>query len=230
MYYKNGSIIGVDISSSPTGASGVWGLNAIQEGRTTNNWPAFLNYQLLDTSNLSSNSNGAWITKTYNYTSSFTVSGTTGRFVVHHYDVQTYTGDVQYDNIVIPTSTGDVTYNFEASTNASGWETTTVNVGNTFASAYTTASFVQIASSSTGNRWQRDSGGTTSSNTGNTTDGSGSSTGFYLYNETSGSHPQSSIMRGPLHTLSNTGTISWREGYWGAALANSTRKVYWVYS
>lgn len=225
MSYKNGSIIGVDNPSTNIAASGIWDLKAVQEGTVASKWPAFIQAQLMDTSNLSSNSNGSWITKTYTFTSSDSISGTTGRFVVHHYGTIGYQSDSQYDNIIIPTSGGNVTYDSAFS----GWETTTVNVGTSIASGYSNATFTAVIVSGNAGRWNRDSGGTGSVGTGNTTDGSGSTSGNYLYSETSGTHPLSMLLRGPSLTLASSGTFSWREGYYGSQLSASTRKVYWIY-
>lgn len=228
MSYKNGSIIGVDNPSSALVASGVWDLNAAQEAKENSKWPLFISLQLLESSSVSSNSNGHWRTGTYSFTGSDAMSGTTGRFVVHHYGTIGFQSDVQYDNIVIPTPGGNVTYDFEVS--AGGWETTITNVGNSISTAYTGASFTAVLNGgSPAGRWLRDAGGTGSSNTGNTTDGSGNSSGFYLYTETSGTHPLSMLLRGPVQTLATSGTLTWREGYWGQQLSASTRDVYWIY-
>ena len=95
---------------------------------------------------------------------------------------------------------------------------------------YVGATFYTLLTGGSANRWNRDSGGTGSSGTGNTMDGSGSSTGYYVYTETSGSHPMSMLLRTAEYTLAASGTFQWREGYWGSNLSSSTRDVYWIVS
>ena len=225
MNYKNGSVIGINNIPTVSDASGVWGLEAVQQSRETATWPVFLVRQLLDSSNLSSTTDPSYITKTYTFNNGSEISGTTGRFVVHHYGTVGFQSDAQYDDIVIPTSGGDVTFDFEA--NNQSCETTTVNVGNSI-TAYPSASFSSVLNGGYVNRWSRDSGGTGSFNTGNSVDGSGDANGFYVYTETSGSHPMSMFFRTPSYTLASSGTFSWREGYRGSQLSVSTRDVYWI--
>ena len=227
MNYKNGSVIGVNNIPTVSDASGVWDLDAVQQSREDAIWPVFLIKQLLDSSNLSSTSDGAWITKTYAFTSSHVISGTTGRFVVHHYGTTSFRSDVQYDDIIIPASGGNEVLNFEAGNESC--ETTRSNVGSSI-TGYVGATFYTLLDGGSSVRWNRDSGGTGSSGTGNTTDGSGSSTGYYVYTETSGSHPMSMLFRTAEYTLAASGTFQWREGYWGSNLAASTRDVYWIVS
>lgn len=229
MSYKNGSVIGVNNAAAGTGASGVWDLNTIQEGRTDFTWPLYQIIQLLETSSVGSSSDGSWRTGTYSFTSSSNISGTTGRFVVLHYGTTSFRSDVQYDNIIIPTSGGDVTLDFESDNE--DCQTTIVNVGTNIFSGYAGATFYSIDTTTThptAGRWYRKTGGTGSSGTGNTTDGSGNTSGYSVYTETSGTHPLSMLMRTPSYTLASSGTISWREGYWGNNLSSSTREVYWI--
>jgi len=226
MSYKNGSVVGVDNPSGFMAASGVWDLNAIHEDRTVDEWPTGVVIQLLETSNVSSSSDGAWRTGTYSFTSSSGISGTTGRFYILHYGTTGFRSDVQYDNILIPTSGGDVTLDFDSS--HENCQTTHVNVGTDIISAFASSQFYYIAGAGTANKWVRDSGGTGSSGTGNTMDGSNSTTGFYVYTETSGTHPMSMLLRTPEFTLGSSGTFSWREGYRGTQLASSTRELYWI--
>ena len=155
------------------------------------------------------------------------ISGTTGRFVVHHYGTISFRSDVQYDDIVIPASGGNQVLNFEAGNESC--ETTRDNVGSDI-TGYVGATFYTLLTGGSANRWNRDSGGTGSSGTGNTMDGSGSSTGYYVYTETSGSHPMSMLLRTAEYTLAASGTFQWREGYWGSNLSSSTRDVYWIVS
>ena len=231
MSFKNGSLIGVDNNPSNLIASGVWDLKAASEAKFAGSWPEFTTLQLLETSSVSSSSDNAWRTGTYAFTSSSSISGTTGRFVVLHHSTTTYTADVQYDNIIIPTAGGNVTLDFETGNEAC--ETTTVNVGTNIQAAIANAVFTSVATttahpSGQAGRWFRKNNGTGSSFTGNTMDGSGNSGGYSVYTETSGSHPLSMLLRTTEYTLASSGTISWREGYWGADLSNSVREVYWV--
>jgi len=228
MNYKNGSVIGINNIPTVSDASGVWDLDAVQQSREDAIWPVFLVRQLLDSSNLSSTTDPSYITKTYTFNNGSEISGTTGRFVVHHYGTIGFQSDAQYDDIVIPTSGGDVTFDFEiASGGTQNCETTRVNVGNSI-TAYAGATFYALATGGSANRWNRDSGGTGSFNTGNSVDGSGNANGYYVYTETSGSHPMSMLFRTPSYTLASSGTFSWREGYRGSQLSVSTRDVYWI--
>jgi len=81
--------------------------------------------------------------------------------------------DIQLDNITI----GENNYNFES--NSTGWYTTISGSFSTYASI---SSWAFVATVSTAERWNRFSGATGSSSTGNLGAASGS---FYLYTESS---------------------------------------------
>jgi hypothetical protein len=112
--------------------------------------------------------------------------GKTVRFVWHYVSGTSYTGDIQIDNIAVPTHNNYWTqsyYNLGLSSfNGSAFlSTTTSNTSN-----YAEASFGSISTSTSGyGRWVGRSGSTPSSNTGLSSGYGGS--GYYVYAETSSS-------------------------------------------
>ena len=222
---SNGSYIGYNQTDTSASATGVWSLDEVYRRRDEGNWPIVFEGTLLDSRSTNDTSINTWTQKTYSIGGT-AVAGSTGRWVVHIYGTSTFTSDAQYDSITLPTSGGNVTYNFDSTTN--GFETTTTNVG-TNITDFSSASFSGIGSATTAGRWVRDAGGTPSSNTGSSADHSlGTTSGFYLYFETSGTHPLSGFLRSPAVTLASTGTIEWYESAFGADLNVSTRDVYWI--
>lgn len=147
--------------------------------------------------------------------------GSTGRLVFYYESITSFRGDIQLDNI----SLNGTTYAF-TSTN-DGFETTTVDTnsaGLETTAHYESLSFTAVPTGTSGNRWNRDSNGTPSSTTGLSIDASGSTAGFYLYAETSVTHPASFWLRSPEVTL-NTGTCSISCARYGSNIG--TLKVYW---
>ncbi len=81
--------------------------------------------------------------------------------------------------------------------------------------------FYDVINSGSGQRWNERQGGTPSSATGLTVDGSGSSSGKYLYNEASANaFPVKQYLRSPERTIdtSPTHSLSWRQATYGRAL------------
>lgn len=147
--------------------------------------------------------------------------GSTGRLVFYYETVNSFTADLQLDNINL----NGTTYAFTSSNE--GFETTTVDTNSSgleTTAHYESLTFSAVPTGTSAYRWNRDSGGTPSSSTGLTTDASGSTTGHYLYPETSVTHPASFWLRSPEVTLS-TGTCSIAVARYGAAMG--TLKVYW---
>lgn len=222
---SNGSYIGYNQTDTSASATGVWSLDEVNRRRSNGNWPEYFEGTLLDRRSTADSVVDTWTQKTYSIGGT-AVAGSTGRWVVHIYGTSTFTSDAQYDSITLPTSTGSVTYNFDASTDA--FQTTTTPVGVKI-SAYNSASFTSLGTGTITGAWNRDSGGTGSSGTGSTVDHSlGTTSGFYLYFETSGTHPLSGFLRSPEVTLASTGTIQWYESAFGGDLNVSTRDVYWI--
>jgi hypothetical protein len=111
--------------------------------------------------------------------------GKTVRFVWHYVSGSSYTGDIQIDNIAVPTYNNYWTqtyYNLGTSSfNGAFLSTTTSNT-----SSYAAASFGSISTSTRGyGRWVGRSGGTPSGSTGLSSGYGGS--GYYVYAETSSS-------------------------------------------
>lgn len=224
---NNGGYIGYNQTNTSGSATGIWSLDEVYRRRDEGNWPTFFNGTLLDSRSTADSVVNTWTQKTYSIGST-AVAGTTGRWVVHIYGTTTFTSDAQYDSITLPTSGGNVTYNFD-SANSHSFEKTSANVGTNIASAYSGASFSALSTSGAAGTWLLDSAGTSSSNTGSTVDHSlGTTAGYYVYFETSGTHPLSGFLRSPEVTLASTGTIEWYESAWGGDLNNSTRDVYWI--
>jgi hypothetical protein len=112
--------------------------------------------------------------------------GKTVRFVWHYVSGSSYTGDIQIDNIAVPTHNNYWTqtyYNLGTSSfNGSAFLSTTTSD----TSSYAAASFGSISTSTSGyGRWVGRSGGTPSGGTGLSSGYGGS--GYYVYAETSSS-------------------------------------------
>lgn len=148
--------------------------------------------------------------------------GSTGRLVFWYETGTSYTGDIQLDRITINGSTqhfssGNGSYQTTAGDQHTSSATTAHYEARSFSDVFTTTA--------TGFKWNRDSGGTPSGSTALTTDASGSSSGYYLYAETSGSGwPISMWLRSPQVTLSNS-SISYYVARYGATIG--TLRVYW---
>lgn len=142
--------------------------------------------------------------------------GATVRLVMYYQTTTSYTADLQLDDINID----GTLYTFESGVD--GWETTTIDQENGgVITSYTSASFSPVATSSTTYRWNRDAGGTPSSSTGLTTDHTlGTTSGFYLYAETSVTHPCGYWLRSPEVTLSGSPTLSFWEARYGTTMGN----------
>lgn len=240
MLYKNGSIIGVQNAASLAASSGVWDLNAVQQAREGSLWPTVNITQLLE-SRSTAGSENVWTQSTYSIDGT-SIAGTTGRWVVHHRNTTQYTTDVQYDSITLPAAGGNITYDFESG--VQGFETTATaaNPGQSIV-AYSGASFASVITNSGGGmRFNRDSGGTNSTNTGGGSlsnqigidHSEGTTSGFYIYYEGSSSgtstNPGSGMLRSPEVTLASTGTIEWYQSEHGNGLNTSIRDVYWIVS
>lgn len=226
-HFKNGSKIGVNDDANPSTASGLYDLSAQHQLKIDNKYPLFVRTQLLASRQVTTAQN-TYDNLTYSINGT-DIAGTTGRFVVHFYGSTTFTCDVQIDDVDIPYS-GTTTDDFELG--VEGYERSTTVTDNTQISDYFNATFEAVTSGvSGGGLWLRDSGGTGSNNTGSTIDQTlGTSAGFYLYMEGSGTHPISNFLRSPERTLETTGTISWYESAFGADLTNATRDYYWIYT
>jgi hypothetical protein len=123
--------------------------------------------------------------------------GKTVRFVIKSEANGAYTGDNQIDDI----SVGGNTYNPEDGTNSfqrANSTSTTLE--------YTGVTWENLADGTTGGRWNRDSDGTPSSNTGNTAGYTGT---YYYYTEVTSNYNTGLRywLRGPECTVSN-GTLS----------------------
>lgn len=110
-----------------------------------------------------------------------------------------YQGDIQLDDVRLD----GTTYSFENTGHS--WQTTT---SNTLVSNYSSASFSTLSTGTTSAKWNVDSGGTPSGNTGRTDADAGS---YYVYAETSGSSMAGHgfILRSPAVTLGSSPTLSY---------------------
>jgi hypothetical protein len=113
-------------------------------------------------------------------------SGTTGRIYIAYRTGSNFYNDPQFDNMeLVDTTSGTIDLDPGTSTGRGRWERYT-----SYTSSLTppTTSYSAIfIDSSTGYKWNYDSGGTPSGNTGSIYDANGSSSGYYLYFE--GSSP-----------------------------------------
>jgi len=186
-------------------------------------------FTLLETisGQLSSNN---WLTKSYSASDGL-VAGETGRLLIHIIAPNSFTSDMQVDNFNID----GTSYNFSSS--SSGFTRTShAQQQNTFLSTMTPASrlstynaktFETVTTGTSGESlWLRDSGGTGSSGTGSTLDGSGGSTSYYLYFESSGNGwPFGGILRSPEFTLDSSPSISFKISRYGSSMGNA--EVWW---
>jgi hypothetical protein len=121
-----------------------------------------------------SGNNASWVNRSIDVSD---YEGHTVRPVFLHTGMAGFTSDLQLDNIGFGTSL----YTFSA--NATPWKTSQANNQLDYVNV---TNFTDVSTSTTANgRWHRDQGGTPSGSTGLTTDAAGSSTGWYLYTETS---------------------------------------------
>ena len=159
--------------------------------------------------------NSVWNQQTIDISS---YGGATVRFVMYYQTTNSFTADLQLDDVNID----GTLYTFESG--EEGWETTTTDQEvNGVITPYTSASFSSVVTISSGTRWNRDNGGTPSSSTGLTTDHTlGTTAGYYLYVETSVTHPAGYWLRSPEVTLSGSPTLSFWEARYGAAMGTAT--------
>lgn len=111
-------------------------------------------------------------------------SGQTGRIVIAYKTGSNFTQDIQLDDMELrETTSGDIDLDPGTSTGRGNWEKRT---SYTTSLSYPTTGWSSISiSTSTSNVWNYDAGGTPSGSTGGTRDVSGSTSGYYLYFESS---------------------------------------------
>lgn len=123
-------------------------------------------------------------------------AGGTGYLVWKYVSGNYFTGDIQLDNVYVD----GTQYSFE--TSDQGFTASTSNGTTT---DYSSVTWGAIPTAANNGRWIRDTGGTPSGSTGLTTAADGS---YYLYVETSGTHPQTAWLRSPEITFdSNPGVV-----------------------
>jgi hypothetical protein len=76
--------------------------------------------------------------------------------------------------------------------------------------------------------WYVDKGGTPSSLTGSTTDADGSTTGYYIYFEASGTQTQAAVLKSPEITLDSSPNISFAYNRYGSGFAFVQLEVWFV--
>ena len=148
----------------------------------------------------------SWIQRTVDLSA---YAGATVRLVFKHQVAASgisYYADLQLDQIAVD----GILYSFESSTES--FETTTSGSYTN----YDTAVFTALGTSEASERWNRDAGGTPSSNTGLTT--GGDSTTYYVYTESSSPTALGDIfwLRSPEITLSgDVGNLTFYEARFG---------------
>jgi len=159
--------------------------------------------------------NATWNQQTIDISS---YGGATVRFVMYYQTTVSYTADLQLDDVNID----GTLYTFESG--SEGWETTVVDQeSGGVINPYTSASFYSVLTGGNTLRWNRDNGGTGSSGTGLTTDHTlGTTAGYYLYAETSVTHPFGYWLRSPEVTLSGSPTLSFWEARYGLEMGTAT--------
>lgn len=163
-----------------------------------------------------SGNNASWVNRSIDVSD---YENHTVRPVFLHTGMTNFTSDLQLDNIGFGTSL----YTFSA--NATPWKTS--QAGNQLDYASVT-NFTDVSTTTTANgRWHRDQGGTPSGSTGLTTDASGTTTGWYLYTETSSNYASANKywLQGPETVItSNNNTFYFSEARYGAGMG--TLSVY----
>jgi hypothetical protein len=153
--------------------------------------------------------NASWVQRTVDLSA---YVGSTVRLIFAHQTAAsgtTFRADLQLDEINVNGST----YTFETTGDLTGWQTSTSSQ-----STYTSVSWSSVTTGTSGTRWLRDSGGTSSSSTGLTT--GGDNTSFYLYTETSGSSNGFYYwLRSPEITLTS-GTLTFYEARYGSTIGD----------
>jgi hypothetical protein len=121
----------------------------------------------------------AWTSYTLNLSA---YSGQTGRIVFRYSEPTYFRGDAQLDKMVLSgTTAGTIVLDPATTQSAGGWERKT-----SLDTSYSSGTYGSVlVSTSASNVWNYDSGGTPSSGTGLTSDADGSSTGYYIYFESS---------------------------------------------
>jgi hypothetical protein len=118
------------------------------------------------------------------------LSPSTGHFVFKYRTGSSFTGDFQLDDMEFTHSGGTVDMDPDLKRTAStdNWQRWNAGPPATYNTSF--FSNVTVSSSASGG-WNYDAGGTGSSGTGNPTDSDGSTTGYYIYAETSSpNYPQ----------------------------------------
>jgi hypothetical protein len=140
----------------------------------------------------------------------YLANGIQYRIVFKYTSGSSHTGDVQLDDINFLGNT------YDPQTGTHSFQTSTANIV-----SYTSVSWTNLASSSKSNgRWNRDSGGTISGGTGNT---SGYTGQFYYYAETTSSFNMNFWLRSPIVTYDgNNNNINFRYARHGATCGPMT--------
>lgn len=158
-----------------------------------------------------SGNNASWVQRTVDLSA---YVGKTVRLVFVHQIASSGTSfyaDLQLDEINVNGST----YTFETTADLTGWQTST----NGSYSAYDSVAWSSLSTGTTGERWNRDSGGTGSQQTGLTT--GGDNTSFYLYTEASSPATNNDRfwLRSPEITVSSS-TLTFYEARYGSTIGS----------
>tara|TARA_E500000318_G_C3562920_1_gene214312 strand:+ start:415 stop:1851 length:1437 start_codon:yes stop_codon:yes gene_type:complete len=129
-----------------------------------------------------------------------------------------FEGDAQIDTINIDGTTYSTS--FTSGSGTSAWQTTQ-NTNSNNDTDYGSETFYDVGTNGSVRAWNERNGSTPSSSTGLSVDGSGSSSGKYLYNEASSTaQPLKQYLRSPERTIDTSAThsLSWRQATYGRAI------------
>ena len=181
---------------------------------------------LLDTITGNDASVNTWTQYTYGSSDGLPYS-LAGRLLIQHIAPSTFTSDQQIDDLTVD----GTLYDFESGNEGFQYATentylSTLTYSNRN-STYTGKIFGPVANATTNTVWNRDAAGTGSQNTGSGIDHTlGTTAGFYLYFESSGSGwPFGAILRSPSVTLDASPSIDFWSSRFGAAMGDT--EVWW---
>lgn len=187
----------ISLTNLSTGAGGFDAINTANatsnrpDGSTPHSMSEFYSYDhdLVSITQIGSTYSGSYSCSSWQNVS-MSVSaykGNTVRFIWHYVSGSNYTGDLQIDQVALPSYNfgqsywTQTTYPFNTNTsfNDGGFQTNTNN-----SSTFSGATLATVASGTTSGRWNGRSGGTPSGSTGLSSGYGGS--GWYVYAEVSG--------------------------------------------
>lgn len=184
----NASIIGPDNrGSSVDSCGGIWHIGRHYERRVESNWKTSVGAAPTAPLGFSSSLFSINTQTTANVWEQHTVdisayANTTSRIVFWYVAGNSFTGDIQIDDIAVD----GTTYTFESSAENFICNSSPLTVGTLVTSYPGTMTTNALSTSLSNGLWSRDLGGTSSLDTGSTVDHTlGTTSGYYVYAETS---------------------------------------------